>query len=122
MKKVLRDDIAGFGARMDGGVIGVSPRLDYTVDTNVKTLITVLADNVPGSERRADNLVVFNYLQLAGYLAEHLTRLPLNITPVFTSTDPALIRLFSRALLDRLYNRYGQPWSGPVDSNTTGLA
>ncbi|UXY08909.1 hypothetical protein N7922_13500 [Kosakonia sp. ML.JS2a] len=121
IEKVLRDDIAGFGARMDGGVIGVSPRLDYTVDTNVKTLITVLADNVPGSQRRADNLVVFNYLQLAGYLAEHLTRLPLNITPVFTSTDPALIRLFSQALLDRLYNRYGQPWSGPVDSNTTWI-
>lgn len=119
MKKTLLDNIVGFNARIDGFVEGVSPRLNYTLDCDPGQLIAELAANVKDAQPVSNNRIAFPYMLLTQYMYENLSRLPLLISPAFSSTNPAEALLFAQALLDRLFNTLGSPYIGNANTNTT---
>ncbi|BDH45579.1 hypothetical protein TUM12370_16230 [Salmonella enterica subsp. enterica serovar Choleraesuis] len=122
VEKTLIDGIFGFNARQDGFIAGLSPRLDYRVEFNPQTVLTTLANGVPGATHQADGRTVFGYEVLTQFLDDNLEQLGLDIRPAFNPPILAERRLFCQAFLDRLFNSFGAPWFGPADSNTTYIS
>lgn len=117
IEKTLLDKTIGFNARVDGFVQGVSPRLPYTVVFDPRELMLHLAANVPGAQPADDSRVAFPYDALTQYLYKNITTLPLSPTPALPENDPAAVRLFCEAFLDRLYNLSGSPCAGAASNN-----
>lgn len=117
IENTILDKTIGFNARLDGFVEGVSPRLPYSVEFDPHALMPMLTDHVPGSVTADGSRVAFSYDLLTQYLYKNISQLPLTIIPVLPENDPAAIRMFCQAFLDRLYNLTGSPCAGPANSN-----
>ncbi|WP_067707069.1 hypothetical protein [Erwinia sp. ErVv1] len=118
IEDTILDKTIGFNARLDGFIEGVSPRLPYSIEFDPSVLMAMLTDNVPGTPTVDGNRVAFSYDLLTQYLYQYITQLPLKISPALPGNNPAGVRTFCQALLDRLYNLMGSPCTGPANSNT----
>ena len=118
IENTLLDKTVGFNARVDGFVQGVSPRLPYSVEFDPHALMLTLTRDVPGKPTADGSQVAFSYDQLTQYLYQNIRLLPLTVSPALPDNDPAAIRLFCQAFLDRLYEQTGTPCAGPANNNT----
>lgn len=118
IENTLLDKTVGFNARVDGFVQGVSPRLPYSIEFDPHALMLTLTRNVPGKPTADGSQVAFSYDLLTRYLYQNIPLLPLTVSPALPENDPAAIRLFCQAFLDRLYGQNGSPCAGPANNNT----
>lgn len=119
MEKTLTSNVIGFNARLDGFVQGISPRLAFQLEFDPKVLINSFSSIALTNLGQLTNLKnTYCYDVLVDYLAKNINRLTINATPNLSTLKVNNKVTFCQALLDRLYNHFGQPTIGaPNDNN-----
>lgn len=117
LKHTLTNHIITFSARLDGYIKGIAPRLPYQLEFNPAALINELAAKVDGTQRLADDKVLFHSDSLFNYFANHLTQLPMTVAPEFKPVDITQIHLFSQTIIDHLNALFGASYNSPASNN-----
>jgi hypothetical protein len=116
MEQTLTSNIIGFNARLDGFVKGVSPRLAFQLEFDPRELINSFSSIALTNTEKLK--YTYCYDELVDYLAKNISSLAINAIPSLSSLEVNNKATFCRALLDRLYNHFGQPAIGaPSDNN-----
>lgn len=122
MEKTLISSVVGFNARLDGFVQGISPRLAFQLEFDPQVLIDSFSSIVLTNIDEEANLKhTYCYDELIDYLVANINRLAINVTPSLSTLAVDNRFIFCQALLDRLYNHFGQPAIGTASNNNCYL-